>query len=473
MSLSQAHNQTSQRTVLRNQVETRLYGRRLLVARAVWIVLVIFTLGLFFISFATYAPRPGRSNALLQSYLLHPDTSVNGYIAFGAHLGALVGEYNTANIILIGLASLSWIVVGCVIFWRKSDDWMALLVALALVLFGVAFSPPLATLYVLAGTHSVWRLLITSISVIAYGCMGLFFCLFPNGRFVPRWACWLALVNLVYQVPFIVPLNSPLSFEQWPPLFFAVLEVSFVVMLLFVQLYRYRCFSNSIQRKQTRWVVFGMVITLIGYAALFAPPLFAPLLAQPGLPKQIFTLISQALLPLVLLMLPLTVGIAMLRYRLWDIDVLINRTLVYGTLTVVLVLVYFSGVVLLQQLFQSITGQGSALAITGSTLGIVVLFQPLRSGLQTIIDRRFYRRKYDAARVLAAFSARLQRQDDVDLKTLSDDLLTVIQATMEPTHVSLWLCQPASKNKADEDTLSQNTSVITRLLKDSIREETN
>src|SRR5258706_10304509 len=230
-------------------------------------------------------------------------------------------------------------------------------------------------------------------------------------------------------------------FEQWPPLFFAVVEVSFVVMMLFIQLYRYRYFSNSIQRQQTRWVVFGMAITLVGYAAQVAPPLFAPLLAQPGLPQQIFTLISQALLPFVLLMIPLTVGIAMLRYRLWDIDVLINRTLVYGTLTVVLVLVYFAGVVLRQQLFQAVTGQGSALAITGSTLGIVVLCRPLRSGLQTIIDRRFYRRKYDAARVLAAFSVRLQRQDDVDLKTLSDDLLTVIQATMKPAHVSLWLCQ--------------------------------
>jgi hypothetical protein len=110
-----------------------------------------------------------------------------------------------------------------------------------------------------------------------------------------------------------------------------------------------------------------MAITLIGYTGLFAPPLFAPLLAEPGPSKEIFTLISQALLPFVLLMIPLTVGIAMLRYRLWDIDVLINRTLVYGTLTVVLVLVYFAGVVLLQQLFQSLTGQGPLPTSEGRT----------------------------------------------------------------------------------------------------------
>jgi hypothetical protein len=138
--------------------------------------------------------------------------------------------------------------------------------------------------------------------------------------------------------------------------------------------------------------------------------------------------------------------------------------------TVVLVLVYFAGVVLLQQLFQSLTGQGSALAITGSTLGIVVLFQPLRTGLQTIIDRRFYRRKYDAARVLAAFDERLQRREDMDLKTLSDDLLAVIQTTMEPTHVSLWLCQPAFEDTADQDTTLESTRLITRLLKDTIKD---
>lgn len=473
MSLLQIHKQTNEHPGLHRHVETRLYGRWLLVARAVWIVLVALTLGLFAVSFAMYAPRLSRSDAILQSFLLHPDPSVSGYIAFNAHLGALLGDYNTVKIILIGVTSLSWIVVGCVIFWHKSDDWMALLVALALMLFGVSFSPPLAALYVLVGTHSAWRLLIISISVLAYGGMGLFFCLFPDGRFVPRWAYWPALVNLVYQVPFIVPISSPLSFEQWPRLSFAAVEMSFVVILLFVQLYRYQHVSNSMQRQQTRWVVFGMAITMIGYTGLLAPSLFVPLLAQPGLPKQIFTLISQALLPFVLLLIPLTVGIAMLRYRLWDIDLLINRTLVYGTLTIVLVLVYFACVVLLQQLFQAVTGQGSALAITGSTLGIVVLFQPLRSRLQTIIDRRFYRRKYDAARVLAAFSEQLQRRDEVNLTTLSNDLLAVIQATMEPEHVLLWLCQPSFEDTTDQDTTLESARLITRLLKDTIREEAN
>jgi hypothetical protein len=140
-----------------------------------------------------------------------------------------------------------------------------------------------------------------------------------------------------------------------------------------------------------------------------------------------------------------------LRHRLFDIDVLINRALVYSTLTVVLVLVYFGCVVLLQRLFQAVTGQGSTLAIAGSTLGIVLLFRPLQQGIQRLVDRRFYRRKYDAARTLAAFGARLQHREEVNVTTLSQDLLAVVQETMEPTHASLWLRQAEKQDKVIHD----------------------
>ena len=471
MTLSPVRRHTNERSGPRQHVETRLYGRSLLLARAVWIVLVVFTIGLLVIGIAVYYPQLGLSNELLQGGTLYLDPSSNGYLAFTAYLDSFLGGYTALSIVFSSIASLFWILVGCVIFWRKSDDWMALFVALTLVLFGVYICPPLFIIYIHVGIHSPWRLLITLENLLAFGCMGFIFCFFPSGRSDPRWIRWFSVLCLMYQVPFIVPLNSTFSYKQWPPLLFAVLEVSFTLVLLFAQLYRYRYISSPIQRQQTRWVVFGLAITMVAYIALLAPAVFVPVLSQPGLPRQLHTLISLALLPFTLLALPLTIGIAMVYSRLWDIDVLINRTLVYGMLTVVLVLVYFAGVVLLQQLFQAVTGQASALAITGSTLGIVVIFQPLRSRLQTIIDRRFYRRKYDAARVLAAFGERLQHREDVDLKTLSDDLLAVIQATMEPAHVSLWLCQPASQETADEETLSKRTAVITRLLKDTIREE--
>ena len=155
-------------------------------------------------------------------------------------------------------------------------------------------------------------------------------------------------------------------------------------------------------------------------------------------------IISLNALGLLLLPIPLALAVAILRYRVFDIDHLINRTMVYGTLTVALAVVYFSLVLSLQFLLHGLTG-GNQLALVGSTLAIAILFQPLRQRIQRVIDRRFYRRKYDAARILAAFSATLR--NEVDLTQLSEQLLTVVEETMQPTFVSLWLRPPAHEGK--------------------------
>jgi hypothetical protein len=144
---------------------------------------------------------------------------------------------------------------------------------------------------------------------------------------------------------------------------------------------------------------------------------------------------------------PIAIGLAILRYRLYDIDLLINRTLVYGSLTATLIVLYFGGIVVLQRLFVILTGQKSTLAVVASTLLIAALFTPLRRRIQSFIDRRFYRRKYDARKTLEAFSIKLR--DETDLDALRDDLVGVVRETMQPAHSSLWL-RPDTVSKKDE-----------------------
>jgi hypothetical protein len=145
--------------------------------------------------------------------------------------------------------------------------------------------------------------------------------------------------------------------------------------------------------------------------------------------------------------LPIAVGIAILRYRLYDIDVVINRTLVYGLLTLLLALMYFGGIVLLQRVFVLLTGQQSTLAVVASTLLIAALFNPLRGRIQAFIDRAFYRRKYDARKTLETFSARLR--DETDLEALNSEVVGVVRETIQPAHVSVWL-RPETAAKGEQ-----------------------
>jgi hypothetical protein len=141
--------------------------------------------------------------------------------------------------------------------------------------------------------------------------------------------------------------------------------------------------------------------------------------------------------------LPVAIGIAILRYRLYDIDILINRTLVYGSLTAMLVMAYLGGVTLLQYLFRMLTGQESQLAIVASTLAIAALFDPLRRRTQALVDRRFYRSKYDAAKTLEAFLGK--RRDETDLDALNNELVEVIRGTMQPAYISCMAARMAAR----------------------------
>jgi divalent metal cation (Fe/Co/Zn/Cd) transporter len=215
--------------------------------------------------------------------------------------------------------------------------------------------------------------------------------------------------------------NVLVGFIAVPMLFVAGLGA---VISLFVRFRR----TRGDERQQIKWFVSAAALTLV-WITVFGQ--YSPLV----LPEAIVALSSLLVIPSI----PLATGIAILRYRLYDIDRIINRTLVYGSLTLMLALLYFGGVTATQALFQTLTGQANLpqLAVVVSTLVIAALFNLLRQRVQGLVDRRFYRKKYDARKTLEAFSAKLR--DETDLEALNNDLVGVVRETMQPAHVSLWL----------------------------------
>jgi hypothetical protein len=208
-----------------------------------------------------------------------------------------------------------------------------------------------------------------------------------------------------------------------------------LLAVIAVRIYRYRNVSTPIERVQTRLVILAGSYAVVGILGMLTvTAVWVPAATRS---TALFNVLVDTGWYVFLFPIPISIGIAVLRYRLWDVDVLINRTLVYGSLTVTLGMVYVAGVIGLQALFRAVTGQASDIAIAISTLAIAALFQPLRTRIQRIIDSRFYRRKYDAARALATFSTRLR--DNVDLEDLSEEIMAVAQETVQPSRLSLWV----------------------------------
>ena len=192
--------------------------------------------------------------------------------------------------------------------------------------------------------------------------------------------------------------------------------------------------SKGVERQQVKWFAYAVVVLAISAILAYV--------VSETMGIRWLGWISSVLVIVGVVGLPVAVGIAILRYRLYNIDLIINRTLVYGSLSAILVSLYVGSIVASQGLLRALTGQGSQLAIVASTLAVAALFNPLRHRIQSFIDRRFYRRKYDARRTLEAFSAKLRNQTDLD--ALGDDLVDVVRETMQPAHVSLWLRSEAT-----------------------------
>ena len=421
----------------RSEHSTQLSGSWLMLARGMCVALFGFSLTVFFANLPGYFAQlqivcGGSACALGQ---LTP-TSVLAL----QQVGLTVQSYAIFSVALSVISVFVWSTVGAIIAWRRSNDWMALLVAILLVTIGVTGqSLPfvIQPTNPLAASSSSWFVPTLVVCILSTFLFLLVFLLFPDGRFVPGWMRWFLIPGIALAGVGAFILLFPAPFSQW---FYPLIFVVFVGTNgtgLFAQLYRYRYVSTPMQRQQTKWVVLGVMV-----GVLVAGGGLLPLLLNLS---SLSVLILKPVAYLILLFAPLSFGIAILRYRLWDIDILINRTLVYGTLTVILTLVYVGLVIGLQALLRGIISQDSSVAIVISTLAIAALFQPLRRRIQRMIDRRFYRSKYDAAKTVAAFSATLRQE--VDLEQLREQLLAVVQETMQPTHVSLWLRPPAHDEK--------------------------
>lgn len=399
------------------------------IARALWIVLTAASLVVFLVSTMIFLREP-LSSCINPSSPCGPWSVTREDMALAQQLGLPVALLTMFYFASAVVPTVAFLVVGLLIFIRRSDDWVALMLSLMLTTFAVEgvqnLGPAMPLVNLLYAVPTILFLVLPFI--------------FPSGRFVPRWIVWLAApVFLVSAVATFLPqVESGVS----AALYSVMLVLSFLLWFLlagYSSVYRYRRVSTPTERQQSKWAVAGLLAPFVLFIPFTMAAIWFPPDSQSPQRLAFLFLVFLPLYVISYLAIPAGVAFAILRYRLWDIDVLVRKTLVYGSLTVLLALVFFGVVTLLSSLFSAVTGQQSALAIVISTLVIAALFNPLRRRLQEGIDRRFFRRKYNAEQVLARFA--LTARDETDLDKLTAELVSVVQETMQPEHVSVWLKQ--------------------------------
>ena len=367
-----------------NAMRAHLSGHTLVIVRITWLTLAVLSLSVYL---AAIPPRLDQLSTVCAQagcarQQLFPEEA-RLLQQFGLSMSFYAVYIRAIGIITV----LGFVAAAGIIFWRKSDDWVAVSLSFTLIMFGTAaFSTATNALVML---QSAWRLPIDFLRAISWAASLLFFFLFPNGQFVPRWTRAPALVWAAWALtwPFLPALN-PL---QWPLLLSSLALGGWVGIGLLAQTYRYVRVSGSVERQQTKWIVFGVTAAFAGYFVFNLSGSAFPVLRQPGLPRLIYLLIGFSVYRFILLLMPLTVVFSILRYRLFEIDLILTRSLIYSGLTGVLGLIFLGSVTLLEQVFEAITGgQQAPLALAIAALVIGVLFLPTRNLVQAWIDRRFF-----------------------------------------------------------------------------------
>jgi hypothetical protein len=405
-------------------------GPWLVAARIGWTLLALAVLSLYVAALVNEVRRPPVSCAGPDT--LEVECDVISFTAEDLALASAQGVppwfVEAHGFVFDLLFNLAYIGVGLFLFWRRPDDPLALLLSLTLLLLGAfGFS---------AANEMARRLLpgfpwvVSLLESLTYALPVFLACIFPTGRFAPRWLGYLYVPLLVFA--FTVP-----NLAVVPPWLVALSIGAVLGLAVYSQVYRYARVSSPLQRQQVKWVAFGFLatgFTLLGW--VIANAVFPPF--EPTLARVVFLLLGVPLLLGVGTIFPISVAIAILRYRLYDIDLILRRTLAYSLISAILLLTYYVVVVSLQFIVALVLGQQqTALVTVLTTLTIAALFFPLRRQVQTLIDRRFFRRRYDAAQTLTAFS--VSARSETDLERLSDRLLAVVQDTMQPEWITLWL----------------------------------
>ena len=384
------------------------------------------------------------------------------------------GTGGDSGVLIFVLPFLAFPLVGALIASKRPKNpigwicltvgiiWMVVLISTSYGVYGLVVRPGSVPFPAAIGSLGEWMW------VPAVGLLGIYLILlFPDGRLPSRrWRplAWLSgAVIILASAGFALSpgpmdglpgIRNPFGLEKYPWIADATLGVMLLLPLCIltsaVSLVLRFLRSGGEEREQIKWLAFAASILGLGTFSYGIPASILP--DDAGGADPLWQNLIEDAVTLSFAGIPVAVGIAILRYRLYDIDVIINRTLVYGSLTAMLALVYFGGVVGLQATLRALTGQESALAVVASTLAIAALFGPLRRRVQGVVDRRFYRTKYDARKTLEAFGSRLR--EETDLNALSNDLVRVASATVQPAHVSLWL-RPDAEPEARSAALEQ------------------
>ena len=406
---------------------TVLRGRSLRLAQLLWLVAVTFTLLMLAASLwavgqerlfggGRYALQAaGHDAAMLRMFAGNPFLSTP--------ITWLVTTLQMAAFVLVGL----------LLFWRKRDDWMVIYASIMLIATGVGFSPGLI---ILPFIRPAWFVPVTLLQALVFGSLICFWTIFPSGRFVPRWSRFAALAWAIYTLSWLFfPALNP---HQGQTALGLVIFVLASWAGIAAQVYRYRTDANAVERQQMKWVMAGFFSTAVAFGLLVC--LFALGVDVHARQNLLLNVLSVAI-GLTGTLIPLSIAVALSRTHLWQIDLIIRKTLQYGLLTAVLAGLYFAAVLLAQSAFVALTGEESALAIVLSTLLIAALFNPLRRRLQSFIDRRFYRSQFDRQQVLTRF-AQVAR-DEVALDQLTAELSRVIWQTLQPDRQAIWLQAPS------------------------------